>query len=219
MYHQKNPIDCQMVRGFAGLLLLALEYALTLVSLLLHFSCEIYNQILIFTKAVLLLWILFVICVCLCHTVLSVSSSLVVTCWERTALLGPLNLMFSCVFVTFPYGVLGQVWYLIVLIHDLCFLPYFNHMAAIICYNTKIITRSGLKVIKLEYSLRLKIKGNDWLLVDKCLQTANHCTLFWVWEWTQIYNLEAWSMVIVLKFQTYEYFSFSLNTLKSQNAG
>ena len=31
--------------------------------------------------------------------------------------------MFSCVFVTFPYGVLGQVWFFIVWLPDL--LPYF----------------------------------------------------------------------------------------------
>ena len=36
------------------------------------------------------------------------------------------------------------------------------------------------EVIKLEYSLRLKIKHNDWLLADTCLQAANHCALFWV---------------------------------------
>ena len=36
----------------------------------------------------------------------------------------------------------------------------------------------GLKVIKLEYSLRLKIKRNDWLLADTCLQAANHCASF-----------------------------------------
>ena len=33
--------------------------------------------------------------------------------------------IFSCVFVTFPYGVPGQVWYLIVSIPDLCLLLYF----------------------------------------------------------------------------------------------
>ena len=33
--------------------------------------------------------------------------------------------MFNCVFVTFPGGALGQVWYLIVLISDLCHLSYF----------------------------------------------------------------------------------------------
>ena len=33
---------------------------------------------------------------------------------------------FSCVFVTFPCGVLGQVWYLIVSIPDLCLLTYFE---------------------------------------------------------------------------------------------
>ena len=37
---------------------------------------------------------------------------------------------------------------------------------------------SGLKVIKLEYSVKLKIKRNDWLLVDTCPQVANHCALF-----------------------------------------
>ena len=36
----------------------------------------------------------------------------------------------------------------------------------------------GLEVIKLEFSLKLKIKCNDWLLADTCLQAANHCTLF-----------------------------------------
>ena len=54
----------------------------------------------------------FLICVS-CNTVLSVPCSLVVTCWERADLLALLYVMFSCVFVTFPYGVLGQVWYLI----------------------------------------------------------------------------------------------------------
>ena len=37
---------------------------------------------------------------------------------------------------------------------------------------------SGLEVIKLEFILRLKIKCNDWLLADTCLQTANHWALF-----------------------------------------
>ena len=32
----------------------------------------------------------------------------------------------SCVFVTFPCGILGQEWYLIVLIPDLCHLSYFG---------------------------------------------------------------------------------------------
>ena len=33
--------------------------------------------------------------------------------------------MFNCVFVTFPCGILGQVWYLIVSIPDLCQLSNF----------------------------------------------------------------------------------------------
>ena len=61
-----------------------------------------------------------------CHTFLFVLCSLMVTCWERADLLALLCVMFSCVFVTFPCGVLGQVRYLIVLISDLCLLSYFN---------------------------------------------------------------------------------------------
>ena len=34
--------------------------------------------------------------------------------------------MFSCVFVSFPCGALGQLWYLIVSIPDRCLLPYFK---------------------------------------------------------------------------------------------
>ena len=76
------------------------------------------------SKAVLLLWILFVICV-LCHTILSgflqPYGDLLGKGWP----LGSLVCDVSCVCVTFAYGVLGQVWYLIVWIPDLCLLPYF----------------------------------------------------------------------------------------------
>ena len=34
--------------------------------------------------------------------------------------------MFNCVFVTFPCGNLGQMWFLIVSIPDLCYLSYFH---------------------------------------------------------------------------------------------
>ena len=49
--------------------------------------------------------------VCLCFTILSFTCHLVVTCKERADLLALLYVMFPCVFVTCPYGALGQVWY------------------------------------------------------------------------------------------------------------
>ena len=52
-------------------------------------------------------------------------SSLVITCWERADLFALLCVLFRCIFVTFPYGVPGQVWYMIVSIPDLCLL-YFS---------------------------------------------------------------------------------------------
>ena len=61
--------------------------------------------------------------------VMSISCSLVVTCWERVDLLAPLYVMLSCCFchLPIPYHVLGHVWYLIVSIPGLCFLLYFAH--------------------------------------------------------------------------------------------
>ena len=59
-----------------------------------------------------------------CHVVLSVPCGLVITCWEGADLLVLLCVMFSCVFVTFPYSFLGQVWYLIVSIPNRCLLSY-----------------------------------------------------------------------------------------------
>ena len=59
-----------------------------------------------------------------CHTVLPVPCGLEVTCWERDDFLALLCVIISCVFVTFPCGVLGRVWYLIVSIPDI-FLPLY----------------------------------------------------------------------------------------------
>ena len=42
--------------------------------------------------------------------------------------------VFLC-FVTFPYGVPGQVWYLIVSIPDLCFLLYLGKMPSPVCHG------------------------------------------------------------------------------------
>ena len=61
-----------------------------------------------------------------CHTVLSVPCSRVVTCWDKADFLALSYVMFSCVFVTFPYDVLGKVWHLIVLIPDIFHLVYFD---------------------------------------------------------------------------------------------
>ena len=62
---------------------------------------------------------------CVCHALASVNSCPVVTCWERADILA-LVVMSICDFVTFPCGILGQVWYLIVLIPDLCRLSFFG---------------------------------------------------------------------------------------------
>ena len=62
---------------------------------------------------------------CVCHSFASVLCCLVVTCWEGLTSWS-LFVMFYCVCVTFPCGILGQVWYLIVSIPDLCRVSYFE---------------------------------------------------------------------------------------------
>ena len=73
-----------------------------------------------------------------CFVMLSCKSvcwCLVVTCWERADLL-VLNcdvLLWRC---HFPTGILGQVWYLIVLIPGLCPLSYFGNLPLVIDTST-----------------------------------------------------------------------------------
>ena len=49
--------------------------------------------------------------------------------------------------------------------------------------------KPGLEVIKLEYSLKLKIKSNDWLLADTRPQAANRRLYFG--NELKVYNDEA----------------------------
>ena len=56
---------------------------------------------------------------------MSVHCCLVVTYWDRadiSALFGDVY----CIVITFPCGILGQLWYLIVSFPDLCRLSYFD---------------------------------------------------------------------------------------------
>ena len=60
---------------------------------------------------------------CVSHAFASVHCYVLVICWERADLLafvGDVN----CIFVTFPCGILGPVWYLIVSFTVLCRLSY-----------------------------------------------------------------------------------------------
>ena len=62
---------------------------------------------------------------CVSHAFGSVHCCLMVTCWEMADLLA-LVVDVYCIFVTLPCGILGQVWYLIVLFPDLRRFPTFT---------------------------------------------------------------------------------------------
>ena len=61
---------------------------------------------------------------CVSHAFESVHCCLVATCLERADLLALVCDVY-CAFVTFPCGIPGQVWYLIVSFPDLCRLSFF----------------------------------------------------------------------------------------------
>ena len=63
---------------------------------------------------------------CDSHAYASVHCCFVVTCLERNDLLALVCDVY-CIFVTFPCGILGLVWYLIVSFPELCLLSYFYY--------------------------------------------------------------------------------------------
>ena len=72
-----------------------------------------------------------------CRVSLSVHCIPVVTWWELADLFALLCVMFYCVFVTFPCGVLGQMCCLIVSIPDICLLSYFYTDIPLNVFNIK----------------------------------------------------------------------------------
>ena len=86
------------------------------------------------SKAVLLLWIyFFVFSVCdVCF--LQPCGHLL----GKGSPLGSLSVMFHCAFVTFQYGVLGKVWYLIVSIPGLSFLSKYLTLLEIMTQLTRV---------------------------------------------------------------------------------
>ena len=75
--------------------------------------------------------------------------------WKGLALL---YAMFSCIFVTFPYGGPGQVWYLIVSIPGLYLFPYFaksHHLNYLI--NLFKISQGNLLIIILYQLITIEV--------------------------------------------------------------
>ena len=61
----------------------------------------------------------------LCLVFVSLSSLFIAALWSPEGILGFVCDVY-CDSVTFPFGILGQVWYLIVSIPDPCCLSHFN---------------------------------------------------------------------------------------------
>ena len=87
---------------------------------------------------------------CVSHAFASVHCCLVITCLERADLLALVGDV-CCICATFPCGILGQVWYLIVSFSDLCHLSYFEKN----WNNVK---------------LQLRLKENGVLLNGQCIK-------------------------------------------------
>ena len=64
------------------------------------------------------------------------------------------------------------------------------HVPFLILLELKVVKKLGLKVIKLEFILRLKIKHNYWLLADTCPQPPIIAVYFESKTVLKFYNLE-----------------------------
>ena len=96
---------------------------------------------------------------CVSHALASVHCCLVVT-WERADLLALVGDVY-CIFVTFPFGILGQVWHLIVSFPDLCRLSYFVRASNVL---TKVHVRTGSsEPLQLAYAIRSLFRKADKL--------------------------------------------------------
>ena len=81
-----------------------------------------------------------------------------ITCWEKADILAMLYVIVYCVFVTFPYDVLGQVLYLIVSIPDLCLLSLFRISALGELISVNIFKKSYLPCLLRQRYNQFKIK-------------------------------------------------------------
>ena len=68
----------------------------------------------------------------------------------------------SCAFVTFPYGVLGQVWYSIVSIPDLCLLSYFLTKRVEVCFRRASFCASLYLLILILFCCRDRRKSTQY---------------------------------------------------------
>ena len=95
----------------------------------------------------------FVFVSCVSHAFASVPCCLMVTCWERTDLLALVGDVYF-IFLTFPCGIMGEVWYLIVSLPDLCLPSYFYRYHKIRKAFSKFYHRNSELIVK--YNIGLK---------------------------------------------------------------
>ena len=96
-------------------------------------------------------------------------SYFVTTCWERAELLSLLCVMFSSVFVNFPYGVSGQVWYFLIFAYFLTLYNMLTHIEGIWVQHRvspeQFIILSFVP-LNFDYSRRLAVNGKlDYICV------------------------------------------------------
>ena len=93
---------------------------------------------------------------CVCHVLRLFIVDMWLTCLERVDLLVLVCDVKLC-FVTFPCGILGQVWYLIVSFPDLCHLSYFElpNEVSEVEHKQKVILWNYIYIIRTKRRLRL----------------------------------------------------------------
>ena len=100
------------------------------------------------------MWIIYVFVSCVSHTFASVHCCLMVTFWDRADVLALVGGVY-CIFVTFPCGILGQVWYLIVLFPNLC--VFLTYIWLLVCYRSYVNTSVMPKLFYFPRAMSLSV--------------------------------------------------------------
>ena len=122
---------------------------------------------------------------CVCHAFTSVHCCLVVTWRERTDLLALVCDVY-CDFITFPFGILGPVWYLVVSMPDPCCLSYFMFYLFLLPLYVQVLACFTWHFVWSLSSLTICLLGNfaffSCLLMFDCFFTKTiQLSLFEIW--------------------------------------
>ena len=124
--------------------------------------------------------------------------------------------MFTCVFVTFPNGVWGQVWYFFVSIHELCLLQLFDgKRGPRPDFYWTLYRKTDLSICTFDHFICFKVRKRDLMPdIHWTLYRKTNLAIYLISAFRQIWTLHpriGLPLDILQKRETYQYNKAILN--------